>query len=156
MATYHVPASDRTHTDFSGGIGNCSKEVYPVEADSSGVLKDSSSSTALVAGDIVRAVYLPKGFEVTDIQALVSTAAGQAMTANIGFAYADGVDDASYPQSATAFFSALALNSAARTRTTSAKMARKLPKDAYLIVTCAGVTLASAMKLQLILEGVQR
>lgn len=156
MAIYHLPPSSAMYPDYSGGLGNCSEEVYPVAAGATGILLDSSASAALAAADVVRLAYLPKGFQVTNLTAVVSTAAGQALTANVGFAYVDGSDDSSYPQSATAYLSALAFNSAARTETSSSKEVKKLPKDAYLILTFAGTTLASAMKAQFIVRGIQR
>ncbi|MCT2416069.1 hypothetical protein MNU23_30805 [Pseudomonas aeruginosa] len=51
------------------------------------------------------------------------------MTADVGFAYADGVDDATYPQDAL-FRRWLLLSAAARLRTSSSKALFALPKDA--------------------------
>lgn len=156
MPTYHLPPSSAMYPDYSGGLGNCSEEVYPIAAGATGILLDSSASAAIAAADVVRLAYLPKGFQVTHVTANVSTAAGQALTANVGFAYVDGADDSTFPQNATAYFSALAFNSAARTQMTSAGEVKKLPKAAYLILTFAGATLASAMKAQFIVRGIQR
>lgn len=156
MATYNLAPSFKGSSACVGSSQENITALYEFQTDSSGILIGSSASVALAVADKIRVAFLNEGFEVTDAAALVSTAAGQAATANIGFEYADGVNDSSYPQSATAFFSALALNSAARTRTTSVKVVRPLPKPAYLTVTIAGAALSSALVAQIVLNGVQR
>ncbi len=156
MAIHHLAPSFKGSSACVGSSQENITALYELQTDSSGILVGSSASAALAIADKIRVAFLNDGFEVTDAAALVSTAAGQAATANIGFEYVDGVDDSSYPQSATAFFSALALNSAARTRTTSAKVIRPLPKPADLTVTIAGAALSSALVAQIVLNGVQR
>lgn len=156
MAMYSLAPSFKGSSFCVGSSQENITAPYKFQTNSSGILIDSSASAALAIGDKIRVAFLNEGFEVTDAAALVSTAAGQVATANIGFEYVDGVDDSSYPQSATAFFSALALNSAARTRTTSTKLIKPLPKPAYLTATIAGAALSSAMVAQIILNGVQR
>jgi hypothetical protein len=156
MATYSLAPSFKGSSSCVGSSQENITALYKLQADSSGILTESSASAALAIGDKIRVAFLNEGFEVTDAAALVSTAAGQEVTASIGFEYVDSLDDSSYPQSATAFFSALALNSAARTRTTSTKVIKPLPKPAYLTVTIAGAALSSALVAQITLNGVQR
>lgn len=96
---------------------------------------------------------MPAGFMIHDLQVIVSDHFGASVTADVGFAYADGVDDAAHPQSATHFGTGLTLSAAGRIRTTSAAALFALPKDACLTITVKGANIAQAGKLQAVVIG---
>ncbi|MFG0381094.1 hypothetical protein ACF8C6_09035 [Pseudomonas sp. zbq_18] len=134
--------------------GNLTTLRYTLETNASGVPANSQQATALQINDVVQFEYpLPAGFLIEDVQVIVSDHFGASVTGDLGFAYADGVDDASLPQSATAFGSALALSAAARLRTTAASKLKALPKDAYLILTIKGAAVAQVGVAQVVVHG---
>ena len=134
--------------------GNLSTLRYLLETNASGVVLHSNAGEALAVDDVVSFEYpLPAGFLVEDVQVIVSAAFGDDVTANVGFAYADGVNDDDYPQDATAFGSALVLSAAGRIRTSSSKALFRLPKDAYLTVTLKGADAEAAGKAQIVVHG---
>lgn len=134
--------------------GNLTTLRYLLETNATGVPKNSNDSAALAINDVVKLEYpLPAGFVVEDLQLIVSDHFGALVTADVGFTYADGVDDATYPQDAAAFGATLALSAVARLRTTSAKALFALPKDAHIVVTIKGAAVAEAGKLQVIVHG---
>lgn len=157
MATYTktgAAAGARRYGDEP--FGNSIVRRLRMSANSDGeLLEISQTPAAVVATDVIELAHIPAGFTWHDAIAVVSTAAGEAMTFNIGFRYADGVDDATFPESDTVFFSALAANSAVRTRTTNARVLKPLPKPAKLVAIAAGVTLASALEMQIVIMGEQ-
>lgn len=157
MPTYtkkNHSGKSRRYGDIPFG-NNAIRRVH-LEADSAGALKDSDAAgVAIEIADVLVLEELPKGFVWHDAVAIVSTAAGQAATANIGFRYADGVDDATFPQSDTAFFAALALNATSRTETVSKLVMKPLPKAANVVVVIAAAALTSALVAQVAIEGEQ-
>lgn len=134
--------------------GNLTSLRYTLATNAAGVLKDSTAGVALAVNDVIQCDYpLPAGMLVEDLQVIVSDAFGAGVTADLGFAYTDGVDDATYPQDAAYFGSGLALSALARLRTTSSKALFALPKDAYLTVTIKGAAVTEAGKLQIVAHG---
>ena len=83
--------------------GNACKHNYTFATDASGVLVGGDQATALIATDVVNLGILPAGLELHDALAIVSDAFTALTTADIGFAYVDGVDDTDVPQDADYF-----------------------------------------------------
>lgn len=140
-----------------GGVpyGNAWKQIYTFATNASGVMVDSDKATAVASGDVVRIGVLPAGLELHGCLSIVSDAFTASTTADIGFAYVDGVDSTAVPQDADYFDAAL--DTAAQGRTAAANLAVKpevLPKDAYLILTIGGANHASVGRLDVIVEGI--
>lgn len=134
--------------------GNLSTLRYALQTSTSGVLVNSNASAALAVNDVITFEYpLPAGFLMEDLQVVISDHFGANVTADVGFTYADGVDDATYPQDAAYFGAGLLLSANARLRTTSSKKLFALPKDAYLTVTIKGAAVAEAGLAQIIVHG---
>ena len=139
-----------------GGVspfGNVTSLPFTLETNASGAAVNSNSSAAIALGDKVVLGELPAGMCLQDYLATVSTGFTALVTANIGFEYADGVDDATVPQNASYFGAAVALNTAGvyRKATTTAPVV--LPKAANLILTTAGAANAKAARLDVFVLG---
>ena len=98
------------------------------------VLKTNEPSVVPAAGDVIRLKLLPKGMVLMDSLIVVSKGIG-GLAGSLGFAYADGGDDAEVPQDEGHFGSALNLSQAARLRCTTSKAMLRLPKEAWLTLT---------------------
>lgn len=134
--------------------GNLTTLRYELATNATGVPQFGNKGAALAINDVVRFQYpVPAGFVMEDLQGIVSDAFGAGVTADIGFAYADGQDVAAFPQDAAYFASAQSLATAARFRTTSSKALFALPKDAFITVTIKGAAVAETGKLQLVIHG---
>lgn len=139
----------------SDGCGNKSVAVYTLEVNASGVLVNSDLATALQIGDVVRIGVLPAGFKMIDALFIASDAFTALVTADIGFAYVDGVDSTVVPQDADYFGSAIALNTQGRSTTgDGAVKPETLPKDAYVTLTMAGAACAAAGRVDVVIYGV--
>lgn len=139
---------------ISGPYGNGWKKKFTFQTTAAGVAVNTDKATAVAIGDVVRLGIMPAGVELHDALAIVSDAFTALTTAKIGFAYVDGVDDASVPQDDDYFFAALATSSAGRTSANNTAVRPvRLPKDAYLILTRAGAADASVGVMDLIVEG---
>lgn len=114
---------------------------------------DCNTTTQLQIGDVVNLVRLDAGTLLTDAQLVVSTAFGTGVKADIGFAYADGVDSTEVPQDADYFFAEADLSAAARLRTTTANAVARLPKAAYLTLTVKGAAIAKVGKADVVING---
>lgn len=153
MATHKVQPLGGQFGGFTP-YGNLTTLRYLLETTATGVPKHTASTEALVVDDEVKFGYpMPAGLVVEDVQLIVSDAFGAGVTADVGFAYADGVDDERYPQAADAFGAAVALSAVARVRTTSAAELFALPKDAHIVVTLKGAAVAEAGTLQVVVHG---
>lgn len=142
---------------YAGPQGNAWKDKFNFTTNASGVFADSDVATAVQAADVVRLGVLPAGLELHDALAIVSDAFTATATATIGFAYVDGVDDATVPQDADYFFAALAYNAVGRTRATNTAVAPvTLPKDAYLTLTNNTAALNAVGVIDVIVEGVHK
>lgn len=140
---------------FSGPYGNKFADIFRLQTNASGVAADSDLATAVQVNDVVRVGILPAGLVLHDALAIVSDAFAASTTADIGFAYVDGVDSTAVPQDADYFFAGLSTSSAGRTRATNAAVAPvRLPKDAYLIVTRKGAADSAVGVLDIVVEGV--
>ena len=139
----------------SDGCGNKSVAVYTLEVNASGVLVNSDLATALQIGDVVRIGVLPAGFKMIDALFIASDAFTAQVTADIGFAYVDGVDSTVVPQDADYFGSAIALNTQGRYPADNvAVKPETLPKDAYVTLTMAGAACAAAGRVDVVIYGV--
>ncbi len=134
--------------------GNLTTLRYLLETNASGAPLNSQQVTALQVNDVVKFEYpLPAGMVVEDVQVIVSDHFGASVTCDLGFTYADGVDDATMPQSTSAFGSSLALSATARLRTTAALKLQALPKEAYLTLTVKGAAVAQVGVAQVVVYG---
>lgn len=138
---------------FSAPYGNKFAKVFRYETNASGVCVDSDKATAVAANDVVRIGILPAGLELHNGQAIVSDAFTATTTADIGFAYVDGVDDTSVPQDADYFHAGLDTATVARTNAKAIAPVR-LPKDAYLILTRKVAADAAVGVLDVIVDGI--
>lgn len=142
-----------------GGVpyGNASKLHYVFETNSSGVMVDSDTTTAVAAADVVVLGVLPAGMKLMDCLTIISDASTATITGDIGFRYVDGVDSTVVPQDADYFNASLDLATAARA--VAANTAVKpvtLPKDAYFTLTSKVAAHASACRIDFLVEGVMR
>lgn len=139
---------------FTACYGNKFAQVFRFETNASGVCVDSSQATAVQVNDIVRIGILPAGLELHDALAIISDAFAASTTADLGFAYVDGVDSTAVPQDADYFFAALATSAVGRTRANNTAVAPlRLPKDAYLILTRKGAADSAAGIVDVVVEG---
>lgn len=153
MATHKVQPLGGQFGGFTP-YGNLTTLRYTLETTAAGVPKNTLASAALAIGDVLKFSHpLPAGLVVEDLQVIVSDPFGAGVTADVGFAYADGEDVAAYPQSATAFGAGVALSAAARIRTSASGALVALPKDAYLTLTIQGAAVAEAGKAQVVIHG---
>jgi len=137
------------------GCGNQSVVVFTLEVNASGILVSSDLATALQIGDVVRIGVLPAGFKPIDALFIASDAFTALVTADIGFAYVDGVDSTVVPQDADYFGSAIALNTAGRYPADNvAVKPETLPKDAYVTMTMAGAACAAAGRVDVVIYGI--
>lgn len=151
----NVMATEATHARHTvlASSGNLSRLQLPMETNANGVLIGSSKKTALAIGDIVRLLRMPKGTLIglgTDIP--ISDAFTAGTTIQVGFEYADGVNDADFPQDAAFFHAAGSTAAVARLNTTPVRKPRILPKDAWVIATIAGANHAAAGRLDILLD----
>jgi len=139
----------------SDGCGNQAIAVFTLEVNASGVLVSSDLATALQIADVVRVGVLPAGFKIVDALFIVSDAFTALVTADIGFAYVDGVDSTAVPQDADYLGSAIALNAQGRYPADNvAVKPETLPKDAYVTLTMAGAACAAAGRVDVVIYGV--
>lgn len=140
---------------FTACYGNKFAQVFRYETNASGVCVDSSQATAVLINDVVRIGILPAGLELHDALAVVSDAFAATTTADLGFAYVDGVDSTAVPQDADYFFAALSTAAVGRTRANNTAVAPlRLPKDAYLILTRKGAADSAVGIADFIVEGI--
>ncbi len=139
-----------------GGVpyGNKTVQQYTLATNAVGAFIESDVATGIALGDVVRLGVLPAGMKIYDSLVIVSDAFTALVTANLGFAYVDGVDSAAVPQSATYFGSALVLNAVGRLRNATTNAPITLPKDAYLIATTAGAANAVVGVADVFVEGI--
>jgi hypothetical protein len=155
MATQTTKRAKDKQTFGSSPYGNLSMLSYRMATASTGALVDSDGTTAMAINDVARIGIIPAGFRLDDMQLIVSDAFAAGVTASVGFAYKDGVDVATAPQSATYFGSGIALSAVARIRASGANAPVVLSKDAWLTVTVTGAANNSAGLADLMLTGEQ-
>lgn len=156
MATISKKYLPRTADQFGGvPFGNRIALEYNLTTTSAGAVVDSDSTSAAASGDVVRIGIFPAGTRLIGSLAIVSDAFTASVTAKIGFAYVDGVDDSSVPQDDDYFYAAVALNTAGRyVATNTGVRPVTLPKDAYVIVTIGGANNASVGICDLVVDAV--
>ncbi|EMT5892699.1 hypothetical protein OMB78_001452 [Neisseria gonorrhoeae] len=137
-----------------GGVpyGNLAAEHYRIVAKQDGAILGADASEPPKAGDVLALGVLEQGFRLDDAQIIVKTAMFSGITADVGFAYADGADDAKVPQDAAYFASGADFASAGRIRCQSAKLVT-LPKQALLTVTLKGAENKKAADIDILIYG---
>ncbi|HGO7271300.1 TPA: hypothetical protein ACLAOT_000164 [Neisseria meningitidis] len=137
-----------------GGVpyGNMAVEHYRIVAKEDGTILGADAYGPPKANDVLVLGVLEQGFRLDDAQIIVKTGMSSGITADVGFVYADGADDANVPQDAAYFASAADFASAARIRCQSAKLVT-LPKQALLTVTLKGAASAKAADIDILIYG---
>nr|WP_101128313.1 hypothetical protein [Neisseria meningitidis] len=137
-----------------GGVpyGNMAVEHYRIVAKEDGTILGADAYGPPKADDVLVLGVLEQGFRLDDAQIIVKTGMASGVTADVGFVYADGADDANVPQDAAYFASAADFASAARICCQSAKLVT-LPKQALLTVTLKGVDSKAAADIDILIYG---
>lgn len=135
--------------------GNHGVRQFTLKTTATGAVEGADSAAAIGIGDVVRIGVLARGLQLQDALAIVSTGMTASVTGKLGFAYVDGVDDATVPQDDDYFLVAgAALSTAARLPANNpAVFPVTLPKDAYLILTAAGAANAKASRIDVLVYG---
>lgn len=128
----------------SAPYGNLSVLNFRMQTNAAGAVINSDSTAAVASGDVVDLGPLPAGMHLDDVIVTVSTALTASVTGKLGFAYSDGVDNATVPQNDAYFFAATSLAAAAVIRKTATTAPVVLPKEARLILTTGGAANAKA------------
>jgi len=137
-------------------FGNDAVYRFAVETGSTGILLRSREATAALAvNDVIWAQRLQAGMVPDTLKAIVSNHFGAGVTAAFGFAYADGVDSADLPQSATYFGSGILLSAVGEIPVPIKAKLAALPKDAYLTITITGAAVAEAGYMDVVVRGEQ-
>ncbi|CWN42226.1 TPA: hypothetical protein WI576_000330 [Neisseria meningitidis] len=137
-----------------GGVpyGNMAVEHYRIVAKEDGTILGADAYGPPKADDVLVLGVLEQGFRLDDAQIIVKTGMASGITADVGFVYADGADDANVPQDAAYFASDADFASAARIRCQSAKLVT-LPKQALLTVTLKGADSEAAADIDILIYG---
>ncbi|CWN98984.1 hypothetical protein E4K39_03640 [Neisseria meningitidis] len=137
-----------------GGVpyGNMAVEHYRIVAKEDGTILGADAYGPPKADDVLVLGVLEQGFRLDDAQIIVKTAMSSGITADVGFVYADGADDANVPQDAAYFASDADFASAARIRCQSAKLVT-LPKQALLTVTLKEADSEAAADIDILIYG---
>ena len=137
-------------------FGNDAVYRFLVETGATGILQRSRDATvALAVNDVIYAGRLQAGMVPDTMKAIVSNHFGAGVTASFGFAYADGVDSADMPQSATHFGSGILLSAAGEIPVPIKAKLAALPKDAYLTITVTGAAISEAGYMDVVVRGEQ-
>lgn len=133
--------------------GNAITNLYSLTTNSTGAVVDSDVATGIASGDVVRMGILPAGMRLDDAKTLVSTGMTATITASLGFAYVDGVDDTNAPQDSDYFGAGITADTAGRyAASNTAVRPVTLPKDAYLILTTAVAANAKASQIDVLVN----
>lgn len=137
-----------------GGVpyGNMAVEHYRIVAKEDGTILGADAYGPPKADDVLVLGVLEQGFRLDDAQIIVKTGMASGVTADVGFVYADGADDANVPQDAAYFASDADFASAARIRCQSAKLVT-LPKQALLTVTLKEADSEAAADIDILIYG---
>jgi hypothetical protein len=134
--------------------GNVMALEYNVTTTATGAVVNSDSTAPVASGDVVRLGLLPAGFRLHDSLTIVSDAFTASVTGTLGFAYEDGVDDATVPQDADYFGAGVTIATAGRYPASNATVRPvTLPKAAWLTLTTGGAAHASAAVADVIVYG---
>jgi hypothetical protein len=134
--------------------GNLTAFRYVLKTNSSGAVVGGDSSSAVASGDTVRVGILPAGFRLFDAEVIVKTGMTATVTADVGFAYVDGVDVTAVPQDADFFIDGGDAATAGRLRSTTGNASVVLPKEAWLTVTTGVAANAKASELEIVIFGI--
>lgn len=151
MAKIHVNGS-RNAWNGNAPYGNVSVLRFTLKGGADGTLAGSMPHVAPKADDVLVLGTLPEGFCLEDAAVVVSVPMSSGVTADLGFVYADGKDDAAVPQDEAFFGSGLALGTAKRLRTESVKLA-VLPKEALLTMKLKGAANAQKCDVTVLVYG---
>ena len=137
-------------------FGNDAVYRFVVETGATGILQHSrDAKVALAINDVLYIGRLQGGMVPDTMKAIVSNHFGAGVTASFGFAYADGVDSADLPQSATYFGSGIVLSAVGEIPVPIKAKLAALPKDAYLTMTITGANVAEAGYMDVVVRGEQ-
>ena len=154
MAT--IKTNNKVMTHFytvTSPYGNSTTQAYYLKAKTGGVIENADSATAPKAGDVIDLGELLEGWCLTDAQVFITKGLSATVTGSLGFAYADGEDDADVPQDAEYFIKAGAdLATAGRLRADGDNLV-VLPKSARLILTLAGAANAKEADIKVTVTG---
>ena len=153
MATIKINQFRARQFGGASPFGNLTTLPFKLETSATGAATNANSTAAIASGDKVVLGQLPAGMCLQDFLATVSTAFTAAVTANIGFEYADGLDSTEVPQNASYFGAAVALNTAGVYRKVTTTAPVILPKAANLILTTGGAANAKAARVDLFVIG---
>lgn len=138
---------------YTAPYGNTTTLGYHLKTNATGVIVGGDSDTAPAVADVIDLGVLPEGWCLADAQVFITTGMTATVTGSLGFAYADGVDDADVPQDAAYFIKAGAnLSTAGRLRANGSKLVI-LPKPARLILTLAGAANAKESDIKITVSG---
>lgn len=141
--------------NVSAPYGNLLSFLFTMALSAAGVYTDSDKKTAVGIGDVIRVGILPAGFRIQNAIIAISAAFTATSKFKIGFAYVDGVDSATVPQSDTYFSTLLDAPTVGRSGiTTGTSRPVTLPKDAYLIITNTVAAQATAGVIDITVDGV--
>lgn len=136
--------------------GNDAVYRFVVETGATGILLRSREATvALAVNDVLKIGRLQAGMVPDTMKAIVSNHFGAGVTASFGFAYADGVDSAELPQSATYFGTGIVLSAVGDIPVPIKSKLVALPKDAWLTMTITGAAVAEAGYMDVVIRGEQ-
>lgn len=156
MATItQLGVGDKANRLGSTPYGNLAVFRYTLTTNAAGAVINGDSSAAIGIGDVVNVGIIPAGFRIVDGQVIIKTAMTAAVTANVGFLYADGVDVPSAPQDAAYLGAALVMSTAARLRNATVKSGVALGKDAWLTTTTAGAANAKASEIEFLVFAIK-
>ena len=153
MATIKINQFRARQFGGASPFGNLTTLPFKLATAANGSAVDANSTAAIALGDKVVLGELPAGMCLQDYLARVSVGFTASVTANIGFEYADGVDDPAVPQDASYFGAAVAINTAGVYRLGTTKAPVTLPKAANLILTTGGAANAKAARVDLFVIG---
>lgn len=122
------------HFTSTAPYGNDTSRTHWLTTNEAGIVESSLDKKAIEAGDKVVLASLPEGFCMADATLYVM----KPLTGNasLGFEYVDGEDDKDVPQNDKYFFADKDVGTKSRIRADGSDLV-VLPKDAYLILTCA-------------------
>lgn len=132
--------------------GNVTSLVYSLLTNATGAVIDSDSTAAIAVGDVIDLGELPEGMNLEDAQIIVSTGMTEAIKADLGFQYADGIDVDDAPENSSYFVNNGDLATVGRIRANGSELFT-LPKPARLILTVSGAANAKASDIQVVVAG---
>jgi hypothetical protein len=138
----------------AANYGNVTALRYVLKTDSTGAVIGGDSTSAVASGDTVKVGILPAGFRYFDAEVVVKTGMTATVTADVGFAYVDGVDVTAVPQDADYFIDGGDAATAGRLRSTTGNASVVLPKDAWLTLTTGVAANAKASELEIIVFAI--